>query len=288
MNAASAATALAESNQRNADLRGSTADSTYLREWRRYKAFVEEQRRLGVLRNGDRYLTRENIDVYCSMVVANLTCTPKVARRIRPALQFYANELEYLNEAFNVESDHMVSAFRTQQTAHSISELNKRVDPHSNLPINNLTQDEHQRALSTIFNHNYDSWKSLASSWVLGNNSFIRCDTFVKLKLSSLLFNHTHGPQVKVGQVESRLPMLAFVLNPNDMKGGQSNTRPGGTNNEEQNGKSMQRRKAAGRKRITGCWRHVNYLQCGVGMTAASVFVSLYHDSKINFTRFCC
>ena len=42
---AAAASALAESNRRNADLRGSTEETTYLREWKRFKTFVEEKRK---------------------------------------------------------------------------------------------------------------------------------------------------------------------------------------------------------------------------------------------------
>ena len=281
-----AAAALAESNRRNAELRGSTGDTTYLREWKRFKVFVEEKRKEGLIPPGDKYLYRETVDLYSSMVIANLKCTPKVARRIRPALQFYANEIEYLEEKFCVESDHMTAAFRTQETTYAKDQLNIRIDPHSNLPINNLTTEEHQQALTTIFNTNHEGWRSLASSWILGNNSFIRCDTFINLKLSSLVFNYTHGPLIKVGEVERRLPMVAFVLNPTDMKGGRSNSRPGGSQQggDGSGGKGkIPRRKAAGRKRVTGCWRHSNYLQCGVGMTAMSLFTKLFHDSSINF-----
>ena len=254
---AAAASALAESNRRNADLRGSTADTTYLREWKRYKSFVEEKRKDGLLPAGNKYLTRQAIDLYSSMVVAHLKCTPKVARRIRPSLQFYANEIEYLGEKFVVESEHMLAGFQTQETTYAKNQLNKRIDPHSNLPINNLTTHEHQQALTTIFTTNHECWRSMASSWILGNNSFIRCDTFIHLKLSSLVFNYTHGPLIKVGEVERRLPMVAFVLNPTDMKGGRGNSRPGGS---QQGGDgsgggtgngNAPRMKAAGWKRMT-------------------------------------
>ena len=101
--AAAAASALAESNRRNADLRRSTADTTYLREWKQFKTFVEEKRKEGLLPISDKYLTQQSVDLYSSMIVANLKCTPKVARRIRPALQFYSNEIKHLDEEFKVE-----------------------------------------------------------------------------------------------------------------------------------------------------------------------------------------
>ena len=50
----------------------------------------------------------------------------------------------------------------------------------------------------------------------------IRCDTFLSLRLSSLCFNCTHGPHIREGGSEMRAPMLTFILNPSDVKGGQS------------------------------------------------------------------
>ena len=146
-----AAAAIAQSNQRNAAIRGSTADSTYLREWKRFKKFVEEQILLKVLPLGDKYLTRESVDLYCLMVVATLTCTPGVARLIRPALHFFADSEEYLNDEFTVDSDNMANAFTTQETSYAKSQLDLKIDPHANLPINQLTTEEHQLALSTIY-----------------------------------------------------------------------------------------------------------------------------------------
>ena len=106
---------------------------------------------LKVLPLGEKYLTRESVDLYCSLVVATLKCTPGVARRIRPALQFFADSYEYLNEEFTVDSDNMANAFTMQETSYAKAQMDLKIDPHANLPINQLTTQKHQLALSTIF-----------------------------------------------------------------------------------------------------------------------------------------
>ena len=52
---------------------------------------------------------------------------------------------------------------------------------------------------------------------MISNNSFIRCNTFIKICLPSLLLNLTHGPKLVE---KSTAPMLAFILNKTDIKGG--------------------------------------------------------------------
>ena len=118
----------------------------------------------------------------------------------------------------------------------------------------------------------------------MGNNSFIRCDTFLSLKFSSIIFNNTHGPSIQVGEAQTRQPMLAFVLNPTDMKGGRSGNKTGGGQDHADASKTPKRKARGKQKRITGCWRNRNYLQCGVGMTGMSLFVYFYYgENHINF-----
>ena len=76
MSSTAAAAVLAASNKKNAEIRGYTADTTYKRKLNRFKGFVIEQRKLGVLPHSYKYLSRESIDLYCFMVVAKLTCAP--------------------------------------------------------------------------------------------------------------------------------------------------------------------------------------------------------------------
>ena len=62
----------------------------------------------------------------------------------------------------------------------------------------------------------------------------IRMDTFVKLRLTCLLLNETHGPNIANN---INLPILTFVLQPTDIKGGTNKTKKtdGKTNNSRTN-----------------------------------------------------
>ena len=73
MSKSAAAAALAASIKENAEIRESTANSTYRQEWKRFKEFVMKQRDVGVLQPSSKYITRESVDLYCSMVVAKMT-----------------------------------------------------------------------------------------------------------------------------------------------------------------------------------------------------------------------
>ena len=176
------------------------------------------------------------------------------------------------------------------------SNIGRCTDPHSNLPCHTLTDEEHRRALHCILSKNISQWQLLASSWNIGNNSFIWCDMFLKLRLPSLMLNKTHGPKLVDGSIA---PMLAFILNKSDIKGGGGTKRGGmskkaieaakeraakktGTSNDDNDGDYAQ---GKGNKRITGLWRHVEWRRCGIGMTAMSLFVQFYNvsDRAVHF-----
>jgi len=79
-----------EANAANASRSSSSADSTYQREWKKFKIFVDEKRNENILPSGPWcYSTRDSADLYFATVVAKLKVHPKTASRIRPALQFY-------------------------------------------------------------------------------------------------------------------------------------------------------------------------------------------------------
>ena len=77
-----------------------------------------QQREAGVLQTSKKFLRHEAIDLYSSIVVATLKCTPKNARQMHSALQFYADNIEYLKEKFMVESEAMLLAFATEETTY--------------------------------------------------------------------------------------------------------------------------------------------------------------------------
>lgn len=224
-----------------------------------------------------------------------MSVEPKTAKRIRPALQFYADRLERVLEPFVVDSIDMRGGLSSQVVTWVQKEIGQRIDPHSNLPCTLLAPDKHSLALSTLLNKNYPQWQSLACSWNIGTNSFVRCDTFLKLRLPSMLLNTTHGPKLPDGKKE---PMVAFILQTGDMKGGGGAPKGGKSKLAIKKAKAKANKKTTGKngdndedgaystskkKRMTGLWRHKEWLWCGVGMLGMSLFTLLYHDNTLNF-----
>ena len=95
-------------------------------------------------------------------------------------------------------------------------DIGQRLDPHLNLPCHTLIPAKHTKAINTVLQKNYSQWQSLLSSWTIGNNSFICCNTFIKLCIPSLLLNLTHGPKL---EDKPTALMPAFILNKTDIKG---------------------------------------------------------------------
>ncbi len=250
---------IAEGAQQNAERRLQKADSTYVREWKKFKAFVLEKRNNNTLNAHANFITREAVDLYFTEKVSKLVVTPKVAERVRCALQFYADKLEYVGQGFVVDSKFVKEGLSSQIDAYIDHKITNACDPHKNLPSNNLSSVEHLNALTAIFQNNFPSWSSLFQSWNLMNNTFIRCDTFLKVTLPHLLLDKVHGPPIDHDNVQ---PMMALILHPEQLKEG----------------------KRIRKKRITGCWRHRHYLRCATGAVAFSLFYKL-HYLDINFYK---
>ena len=61
---------------------------------------------------------------------------------------------------------------------------------------------------------------------------YIRMDTFIKLRLTNLLLNETHGPNISTNMKQ---PILTFILNANDRKEGSGRGRGGLKKKKERN-----------------------------------------------------
>ena len=81
-------------------------DRTYVSEWRRYKEWVVDERAAGIIPDGPKFLTRENVDLYFSEIIVNRMVVANTARRVVSALQVFADEEEYTDgsETFTIES----------------------------------------------------------------------------------------------------------------------------------------------------------------------------------------
>jgi hypothetical protein len=162
-------------------------DKTYQREWKKYIFWVTTNRQNNVLPAGDKYLTRANVDLYFSHVVANRhDILPDTARRTLSSLQSYADNVEYIDgaEKLDLESIIVKRALETQRRLNLDHQNRQIVDPHANLPTDVLTQSETREVLRTILEHHPLNWMDLSMSWTHCESTFDRNDTMRKLTLS--------------------------------------------------------------------------------------------------------
>ena len=57
---------------------------------------------------GDRFLTRENVNLYFTQVIAGKTFKPESARQVVSALQWYAEQIEYASDPQGFQVDQKV------------------------------------------------------------------------------------------------------------------------------------------------------------------------------------
>ncbi len=85
--------------------------------------------------------------------MANLTqLSPESARRIVPAIQFFADFEEYANarERFIVDSPVVLKALECHGAKWREAKANKYTDPHADLPTNVLTYKFQTRVLGNL------------------------------------------------------------------------------------------------------------------------------------------
>jgi len=254
-------TLIEEANAANASRSRDKADKSYQREWKKFIDFVTEKRSENVLPPSPLYLTRDSVDLYFSTVVAKLTVHPKTARRIRPALQFFADHDEYCkNERFVVESGTVQTSLKAQITSYN-EELEKSfIDPHKKIKIMMISADEQKAFFDYIYLNNVQNWASLATSWNMGCNAYIRMHSFLQFPLCHLRLDTNHGP-VKQGP---NAGVLCYILSPQIRKEGN---------------------KVYSRTRVSGCYRHKIYYQCATGAIAMALFSTLQHDTELCFNE---
>eukprot|EP00957_Ditylum_brightwellii_P109316 8338481-Ditylum_brightwellii.AAC.1 len=109
-----------------ADLRCTTANKAALvrkiphgfeSNWRIFRQLVDRACARNDLPPGEKYLTRDSIDIFFLHDVQHCLITPASASKFRPALQWYADLHDYVTEAekFNVSSPSVISALEAQQ-----------------------------------------------------------------------------------------------------------------------------------------------------------------------------
>ena len=125
--------------KKNTAKAGSACDSTYMYVFKKYKEFVIKKRNEGVLEKNGKFITRDGVDLYFSQVVAHKTVMPDTAKRIKPALKYYENRVEYTGcNKFDVNSDSVVAALGMQSLSYMEYAKKQINDPHANLPTKNI------------------------------------------------------------------------------------------------------------------------------------------------------
>ena len=238
------------------------ADRSYRSEIRRFKEFVTTKRAMNILPAGNRFLTRESVDIFFAENVAHRRVTTATARRVVTALQWLANNVEYLGEehAFKVDDSQRVKdSLRAQEQLYTIYISSLPSDPHDNLPTNMLTREESDRVIQTILGENRQNWMNMTLSWTGSEAMMLRNDSMRKFRFCDIHTNLTHSPQTEPGYDQEMLSLVYL---------------PGPVHKDRQK-----------KKRVVGSWRHRRFLSCFTSKVAATLFVRLYADAEINFYK---
>jgi Centromere DNA-binding protein complex CBF3 subunit, domain 2 len=236
-----------------------SVDASYKREWKNFKQWFAEQVVKGLLLpSAGKFLTRANVDAYFTEVVVNRKVAPTTARRVVSALQTFADREEYADCAIKFKVDDstfVVNALKNHYHLYVERVTKETVDPHANLPTDMLTADDIRKVLTHVLGQS--NWKDFSTCWNVCENTFLRCDSMLKLCFCDLIIDFTHGP-VQSGP-NSR--MLGIVL------------------------RKKAHKDRSNRTRVVGTWRSRDYLRCTTGMLAFNTFFTFFDHSTLNFYK---
>jgi len=246
-------------------------DRSYRVEINRYKVWVIQQRQLHTIPNGPKFLTRSNVDLYFSTSIANRgEISAESARRAVCSLQKFADQTEYCGlEKFVIENEAVKRGLATQKhlCAQRIREQSIGKDPHDNLPTNMLTELEIDKVLRVaVGKRNY---KDMLLCWTNCLQTFHRNTSMLILDLGHIKCNGTHGPNPGsidddnggLGYGYQEKYMMSYILD-----------------------KGLHKDRHT-KKRVTGAWRHKNFLHCSTGNLAFNLMVRFFsaNERQINF-----
>jgi hypothetical protein len=219
-----------------------TPDHTYTVHWNKFCSWVDST--AGVNRTPDgKYLTRDNIDKYFLLYVQNqhIKWKPKHAKKARFALQFYANNQEYPQQIFNVNSVQVEQALRMHHDKHKKHGPNKIGCAHANLPTDVLSNEEETTLI--MYGAQQPSWGNYCASFTCMTQTTIRGEQIRNSRLCDLHCDEVHGPP---SGANNNFPMIALIQQPYVGKQG------------------------GDRKRVAGMWRHAEWWKCGTRLDSGS------------------
>lgn len=230
------------------------ADTTYERNWKKFTTFIDKERENGNVPPGDKYLTRENVDLYFSETICDYIVTPDTARRVVSALQWHANFREYGKGVFDVDSPAVKQALEAQKVNYGATLAKKIRDPHEKLPTDVMTDEEYMRAFDAILKRN--EWEDLLLAWAICDQTYLRYGSYRVLTFDDICLDLAHGPKNDTGP--GNKAMLSLIL------------RPGGLHKD--------RFKYT---KVVGNWRHREYIRCSTGALAMSLMTRFRNDPNL-------
>ena len=228
-----------------------TEPPEYLREYRRFKQWVDGLKESNEIDQNLPYFCRELVDNYFAQVIVHTTRqNNQTVRRIVPALQFYANREEdrpYSAAPFQVRSPEVDIALEAHGRMYRelYRQNNGGRDPHANLPTDVLSIDEQCRCVRAILGRT--DWATFLVAWNMCTHTLIRMDSFRKLTLKDLKMDFAHGA------IESgpNSMLLSIILHKYVHKERSPTTR------------------------VTGNYRHKDPFRCATGTLGFSLLVRL-------------
>jgi len=236
-----------------------SADRSYQLEWKRFQEWIDNGRQINTIPAGDKYLTRENVDVYFGEVVSKYTVVTDSARRIISSLQWYSDNNENPTEKFKVESPAVLAALKAQKH-HRISIDAKKIrDPHGKLPTDVLSEAEYDIAHGKIMLKM--DWLDLQLSWTTCDQTYLRYSSFSKLTLADIRLDKAHGPPKDTGR--GNKAMVSLIL------------RPFGVHKDRYK-----------HTKVVGGWRHFKPFRCMTGALAMTLMVRFRFDARLTQLNF--
>ena len=129
-------------------------------------------------------------------------------------------------------------------------------DPHGKLSIDILKDCDHMKILKHIYEKTRN-WMDMGFTWTAGFQTYIRTDSVMKLCLSDIVVQDTHGPAAD----GPRARMVIYIL---------------------RKGRHKTKDKVS---KVVGSWRHKDYLRDNTGHLAGNLMVR-FHESGQNLSFF--
>jgi hypothetical protein len=217
----------------------------YMQKWKNYKTWVDSTVGVARTQNG-KYLTRENVDKFFLLEMQYKDhIQPKNLGQFKNSLETYSRNVEYPPPMtpFIVDSPSVQQALEGQKSRYKKQRLGKVGCAHDNLYSDTLSDND--KTILIMFGSQMLTWADYCMSQTCMNQSTMRGDSMRSSRLCDIRLDGVHGP------MDSKYPMIGFIQ-------------------QDYTGKVT-----SNFKKISGMWRHRNWLFCGTGWLAATILYRL-------------